>query len=198
MSWSFIFLQFYHVLPVVKPSPCNTKHRKLRWIQHSFGSIPVAGEPQNVHPIPCRNRGWSERSPLARDFVMRLLRLIFENVFFFHVEPRRKDANQQKLGGGFKYFFFHPYLGKIPNLTNIFQRGWNHQLVVYHGLPSLKLTVRPWRQAGPQKEKHPTHDPAHTIHVWHISLHENHKNQVFMQVYKWELSKRSMKGVSFA
>ena len=27
-------------------------------------------------------------------------------------------------------FYFHPYLGKIPNLTNIFERGWNHQLVV--------------------------------------------------------------------
>ena len=28
------------------------------------------------------------------------------------------------LGGGFKYFFyFHPYLGKIPILTNIFERG---------------------------------------------------------------------------
>ena len=27
-----------------------------------------------------------------------------------------------------KIFYFHPYLGKIPNLTNIFQRGWNHQL----------------------------------------------------------------------
>ena len=26
-------------------------------------------------------------------------------------------------------FHFHPYLGKIPILTNIFQRGWNHQLV---------------------------------------------------------------------
>ena len=26
-------------------------------------------------------------------------------------------------------FYFHPYLGKIPILTNIFQRGWNHQLV---------------------------------------------------------------------
>ena len=25
-------------------------------------------------------------------------------------------------------FYFHPYLGKIPNLTNIFQLGWNHQL----------------------------------------------------------------------
>ena len=22
----------------------------------------------------------------------------------------------------------HPYLGKISNLTNIFQMGWNHQL----------------------------------------------------------------------
>ena len=27
-------------------------------------------------------------------------------------------------------FYFHPYLGKIPNLTNIFQMGWNHQLVM--------------------------------------------------------------------
>ena len=25
-------------------------------------------------------------------------------------------------------FHFHPYLGKIPILTNIFQMGWNHQL----------------------------------------------------------------------
>ena len=33
------------------------------------------------------------------------------------------------LGGGFKYYYFHPYLGKIPILTNIFQWGWNHQLV---------------------------------------------------------------------
>ena len=24
-------------------------------------------------------------------------------------------------------FYFHPYLGKIPILANIFQRGWNHQ-----------------------------------------------------------------------
>ena len=26
-------------------------------------------------------------------------------------------------------FHFHPYLGKIPNLTHIFQMGWNHRLV---------------------------------------------------------------------
>ena len=29
-------------------------------------------------------------------------------------------------------FYFHPYLGKIPILTNIFQRGWfNHQLDIH-------------------------------------------------------------------
>ena len=28
-------------------------------------------------------------------------------------------------------FYFHPYLGKIPILTNIFQMGWNHQLDMY-------------------------------------------------------------------
>ena len=28
-------------------------------------------------------------------------------------------------------FYFHPYLGKIPILTNIFQMGWNHQPVDY-------------------------------------------------------------------
>ena len=49
-----------------------------------------------------------------------------------------------------KIFYFHPYLGKIPILTNIFQMGWNHQLGIfgckklrqletgqYHGGPDL-------------------------------------------------------------
>ena len=28
-------------------------------------------------------------------------------------------------------FYVHPYLGKWSNLTNIFQMGWNHQLVEF-------------------------------------------------------------------
>ena len=32
------------------------------------------------------------------------------------------------LGGGF--IFFHPYLGKWSNLTNTFEMGWNHKLVL--------------------------------------------------------------------
>ena len=37
---------------------------------------------------------------------------------------------QHILGGGFKYFLFSSRsLGKWSNLTNIFQMGWNHQVV---------------------------------------------------------------------
>ena len=47
------------------------------------------------------------------------------------------------VGGGSKYFY--PCLGKIPNLTNIFQMGWNHQLVIYYwqksGVHQLRLVV---------------------------------------------------------
>ena len=33
-------------------------------------------------------------------------------------------------GGNSNILYVHPYLGKIPILTNIFQVGWNHQLDV--------------------------------------------------------------------
>ena len=46
---------------------------------------------------------------------------------------------KDKLGGGFKYLLFSPLLGKISNLTNIFQMGWNHQLANY-------LKHSPWWQ----------------------------------------------------
>ena len=37
-------------------------------------------------------------------------------------------------------FYFHPYLGKIPILTNIFQIGWNHQLLYLVICYSLRCT----------------------------------------------------------
>ena len=44
-----------------------------------------------------------------------------------------------------KIFYFHPYLGKIPSLTYIFQGGWNHQLdnhIVTH-MGSISSTYVP-------------------------------------------------------
>ena len=38
-----------------------------------------------------------------------------------------RDDSVGWCGIGEEIFFFHPYLGKISNLTNIFQMGWNHQ-----------------------------------------------------------------------
>ena len=45
-------------------------------------------------------------------------------------------SEHQNLGGGFKFVFFHPYLGMISNLTNIFQMGWNHQLETVRCFPT--------------------------------------------------------------
>ena len=43
------------------------------------------------------------------------------------------------------HFFFHPYLGKSSNLTNIFQMGWNHQPVL------MLQRIRPWKAPGMYK-----------------------------------------------
>ena len=40
----------------------------------------------------------------------------------------RTKMLQVWLGGSFEDFSFHPYLGKISNLTHIFEMGWNHQI----------------------------------------------------------------------
>ena len=57
------------------------------------------------------------------------------------------------LGGGFKYFLFHPYLGKISNLTNIFQMGWNHQ----PGYVYLQLPQKTKKQQQPNVGKYTLH-----------------------------------------
>ena len=44
--------------------------------------------------------------------------------------------------------YFHLYLGKISNLTNIFQMGWNHQLVLIMSAPVFVrffVVARGWR-----------------------------------------------------
>ena len=46
-------------------------------------------------------------------------------------------------------FYFHPYLGKIPILTNIFQMGWNHQLVLL----------------GAWEDEDETSDPQIVVHI---------------------------------
>ena len=55
---------------------------------------------------------------------------IWERIHFDeHIFQMGWNHQLDNLGGGFNVFFnVHPYLGKVPILTNIFQMGWNHQL----------------------------------------------------------------------
>ena len=41
-------------------------------------------------------------------------------------------------------FHFHPYLGKLSNLTSIFQMGWNHQLVLHDCMILADNSGRVW------------------------------------------------------
>ena len=61
-----------------------------------------------------------------------LIRPIFEscNFSFFFVSSKEVSINLQLGGGNSNILLFSPQkLGKIPLLTHIFLRGWNHQLV---------------------------------------------------------------------
>ena len=53
--------------------------------------------------------------------------------FHFDGSNLEEDRRCQKyLGGGNSNIsYVHPYLGRISNLTNIFQMGWNHQPDIY-------------------------------------------------------------------
>ena len=48
-----------------------------------------------------------------------------------YLKARKGESSRLScfLGGNSNIFSFHPYLGKISSLSNIFQGGWDHQLV---------------------------------------------------------------------
>ena len=47
----------------------------------------------------------------------------------------------KQLGGGFKHFYFHPYLRRWFNSTNVFQMGWNHQMGVSENRGTPKSSI---------------------------------------------------------
>ena len=51
-------------------------------------------------------------------------------------------------GGNSNIFYFHHYLGKWSSLTNIFQRGWNHQLVILKNETHSPTPIHAWVQTN--------------------------------------------------
>ena len=59
-----------------------------------------------------------------------------ETVWAPNTAPNETASQKRRLSVSFwvvvsNIFYFHPYLGKWSNLTNIFQMGWNHQPVFF-------------------------------------------------------------------
>ena len=99
-----------------------------------------------------KNHGWSTYPP-KRIPTPERRPAMNKNHTINHNSQRGKSKSQRFfvlehdfLGGGFKYSLnFHPYLGKISNLTDIFQRGWNHQLAFFWSCsisPLLRFFVK--------------------------------------------------------
>ena len=90
-------------VPASKTDPAFFKRRKWIPIQKITDQWPFQGE---FHWI----KGWGVNGE--------------KSMHFWDMEPRNGCWVVVS-----NIFCFHPYLGKWFNLTNIFQMGWNHQLV---------------------------------------------------------------------
>ena len=65
---------------------------------------------------------------------------MFYGCFFMFFEIKQMIFCHMLLGGGFKYFLFSPLPGEMIQFDycNIFQMGWNHQLVMVVFLRSIR------------------------------------------------------------
>ena len=65
-------------------------------------------------------------------------------------------------------FYFHPYLGKIPILTNIFGRGWNHQLEKHQASQFLSSEIVNVKTVSDLWDSHCSGLTA--ISLWYIKI----------------------------
>ena len=91
-----------------------------------------------LHATPAKKRSWTMKMvQLEQESYNFWSRYVFKD----SIDHKNKHVVWNlNPGGSFKYFYFHPYLGKIPILTNTFQMGWNHQPLILTAHPlGLKM-----------------------------------------------------------
>ena len=109
----------------------------------SFATPLVCFNPWDFHA-----KTWSQISRLYQIIDLHIL-----SIETSHSKPPNKNqrTDTQKIHWSVAprtaYIYFHPYLGKWSNLTNIFQMGWHHQLDLYFPIFSKK---KPRPSAQPQ------------------------------------------------
>ena len=103
-----------------------------KWIKISYLPIPRA-----IFYIP---RWWLKKTPCYYIYIYTHMAYHYPDVAgdLVDLQPRKDPYRWCKMpttcdlklmtGWWYQIFvIFDPYLGKIPKLTSIFQRGWNHQ-----------------------------------------------------------------------
>ena len=151
MAFRNIHQLWVDVFPVRKkvgfPASYGSINLAARWMVIKFGLIIPAALP--VHHLPRSSLDlwrvgfffWIRGNfyPLiAHIAIAGMCRFFFNRKYIFSqsgsiFQPAMlvyQRVNDKVAGGDFKYLLFSPLLGEDePNLTYIFQRGWNHQLV---------------------------------------------------------------------
>ena len=133
-----------HILDFMKGEPVN--HKKT-WFSTWLDWFPADSSPLN-QGLPFMSPCWGfwtsaiglKMKTILWCFcgrIMGIANLDFRSQDLKSLLPTHRRSI---LIGGFKYFYFQPYLGKWSNLTNMFQRGWNHHLVYCKYLPPPPLT----------------------------------------------------------
>ena len=93
--------------------------------QHINDSAPRIQKIRSRTATPHRWLRWNRRRRVRLVWLVWRIGVVLGGASQERVLPLTQK--KKHLVGGFKYVYVHPYLGKIPILTNIFQMGWNHQ-----------------------------------------------------------------------
>ena len=116
----------------------------------------------------------SELLPLTQHRALRNLR------------AERSNEKENLGGGNSKIFDFHPYLGKIPILTHVFQTGWNHQ---------LEMRTRKWEISAESLES--LRPRTKNKHVFWIVFFSEDLSPGFQEQWRgWSLNSGSLKTIN--
>ena len=135
---------FMNRIPDQRRSTCT----KVRWHRISPAWVPwnfeTAWHFQDNHCLYSL-----QHSDVLRFFFLGRLRLVSPSQILLMLQNSMKMHGARRRPGPIMHpmhviyyiwvvvsnmFYFYPYLGKIPILTNIFQMGWNHQLDIHSWL----------------------------------------------------------------
>ena len=135
------------LMPCYLPWPWRSWLAHHLWLHMRWNYCPICWEQLPGMRNGLKLRSANDRKKFSTSYLhlsckknmfwpFRTCHHFFKNEQFNHQSTRNKQKENSKLFWRVSnlnwvvvsnIFYFHPYLGKIPILTNIFQMGWNHQ-----------------------------------------------------------------------